>query len=72
MSEAKRETMSIPDAGKKYYDAGRNQAYDLARKGFIPFIKVGRLKRVPIQTMEQRYAELSAEALAKAKANAPT
>jgi hypothetical protein len=47
-------TMSIPEAGKKYYDLSKNASYDAANRGDIPFIQVGRLKRVPIRAMERK------------------
>jgi hypothetical protein len=48
------ETMSIPEAGKKYYGLSRNGSYDAAERGDIPYVQVGRLKRVPIRAMERR------------------
>jgi hypothetical protein len=30
-----RKTMSVPDAGKLYYDLSRNASYDAARRGDI-------------------------------------
>lgn len=50
-------TMSVPAAGRIYYGVGRNLAYEAARRGEIPTIKVGRLLRVPIAAMERRLAE---------------
>ena len=47
-------TMTIPEAGKKYYDLSKNASYDAAARGDIPFIRVGRLKRVPIRAMERK------------------
>lgn len=47
-------TMSIPEAGKKYFGLSRNGSYDAAARGDIPTINVGRLKRVPIRAMERR------------------
>jgi hypothetical protein len=47
-------TMSIPEAGKKYYGLSRNASYDAAERGDIPYIQVGRLKRVPVRLMERR------------------
>jgi hypothetical protein len=48
------ETISIPEAGRRYFGIGHNASYDAAARGEIPFIKVGRLKRVPIRLMEAR------------------
>jgi excisionase family DNA binding protein len=48
------ETMSVPEAGAKYYGLSKNGSYDAAQRGEIPVIKVGRLLRVPIRVMERR------------------
>jgi hypothetical protein len=48
------ETISIPEAGRRYFGIGPNASYGAAARGEIPFIKVGRLKRVPIRLMENR------------------
>ena len=46
-------TMSVPVAGRAYFDIGKNAAYDVARRGEIPTIKIGRLLRVPVVAMER-------------------
>jgi hypothetical protein len=46
-------TISVPEAGKRYFGLSRNGAYDAARRGEIPVIQVGRLKRVPVRSMER-------------------
>jgi hypothetical protein len=48
--------MSVPDAGRLYYDLGRNASYEAARRGDIPTIRIGRLLRVPVVAMERRLA----------------
>ena len=45
-------TMSVPDAGKKYFALSRNAAYAAAVRGEIPTIKIGRLLRVPVRALE--------------------
>jgi hypothetical protein len=47
-----RKTISVPEAGKEYFDLGRNASYDAARRGDIPTIKLGRLLRVPVVALE--------------------
>jgi hypothetical protein len=37
----KRLTMSVPEAGKLYFNLGRNASYDAARRGEIPTICIG-------------------------------
>jgi hypothetical protein len=46
-------TISVPTAGRTYYGIGKNLAYDAARRGEIPTIRVGRLLRVPVAAMER-------------------
>jgi hypothetical protein len=47
------ETMSVPEAGKKYFGLSRNGSYDAAQRGQIPTIRIGRLLRVPVRAMER-------------------
>ena len=47
-------TISVPEAGRKYFGLSKNGSYDAARRGEIPTIPVGRLLRVPIRAMEQK------------------
>jgi hypothetical protein len=54
MSEASPKTISVPEAGARYYDLSRNASYDAAKRGEIPTIKVGRLLRVPVAAMERK------------------
>ena len=46
-------TISVPEAGKRYFDLGRNAAYAAAERGDLPTIKIGRLLRVPVRALEQ-------------------
>jgi hypothetical protein len=53
MTENEPLTLSVPEAGKKYFSLSRNAAYDAAARGEIPTVKVGRLLRVPVRAMER-------------------
>ena len=46
-------TVSVPEAGK-WLGIGRNAAYEAARRGDIPTIKIGRLLRVPVVALERK------------------
>jgi hypothetical protein len=46
-------TLSVPEAGRRYYNLSRNASYDAARRGEIPTIRVGRLLRVPVRAFER-------------------
>jgi hypothetical protein len=43
----------VPQAGKEYFDLGRNASYEAARRADIPTIKLGRLLRVPVVALER-------------------
>jgi hypothetical protein len=45
-------TVSVPEAGRKYFGLSRNGSYDAAARGEIPTIKIGRLLRVPVRKLE--------------------
>jgi excisionase family DNA binding protein len=57
MTEQK--TLSVPETGKVYLGIGRNTAYEAARTGQIPTIRIGRLLRVPVAAMEALLARAS-------------
>ena len=45
-------TLSVPEAGRLYFDLSRNASYDAAKRGDIPVVKIGRKYRVPIAALE--------------------
>ena len=47
-------TLTVPEAGRLYFDLSRNASYEAARRGDIPTIKIGRLLRVPVMAMERK------------------
>jgi hypothetical protein len=46
-------TISVPEAGKRYFGLCRNAAYDAAARGDIPTVKIGRRLRVPVRALEK-------------------
>ena len=52
-------TITVPEAGKKYFNLSCDASYAAAQRGDIPTIRVGRLLRVPVQAMERRLELLS-------------
>jgi hypothetical protein len=46
-------TISVPEAGWKYFGLSRNSSYQAAKRGDIPTIAVGNRFRVPIAAMER-------------------
>ena len=47
-------TLTVPEAGRVYFDLGRNASYEAARRGDIPTIRIGRLLRVPVVALERK------------------
>jgi hypothetical protein len=52
MSDEAPLTLTVPEAGKKYFGLSRNGAYDAAKRGELPVIKIGRKLFVPIRALE--------------------
>ncbi len=50
-------TLTIPQAGKKFYGTGRSASYEAARRGQIPTIRIGRKLLVPVAAVERQLAE---------------
>jgi Helix-turn-helix domain len=46
-------TLSVPEAGRIYFNLSKNGAYEAAARGDIPTIKIGRLLRVPVVQLER-------------------
>ena len=46
-------TLTVPEAGKRYFGLSRNGSYEAAKRGDIPTIKIGSLLRVPVRAMEK-------------------
>jgi hypothetical protein len=55
--ENDRKTISVPEAGKQYFDLGKNASYEAARRGELPVVKIGGRLRVPVIALERMLAE---------------
>jgi hypothetical protein len=42
-------TVSVPVFGRVAYNLGRNASYDASKRGQIPTIEIGGMKRVPVR-----------------------
>jgi hypothetical protein len=62
MNDVVPKTLSVPQAGKIYYDLAKNASYEAARRGDIPTIKIGGRLRVPVMAMERMLAQASVPA----------
>jgi len=45
-------TISVPEAGKRYFGMSRGASYAAAERGEIPTVRIGRLLRVPVRAMD--------------------
>lgn len=61
-------TISVPEAGKRYFGLCRGTSYEAARRGEIPTIKIGRRIRVPVRALE-RMLDASSNRLEEAANN---
>jgi hypothetical protein len=59
MTDQTPQTLSVPEAGKRYFGLSRNASYAAAQKGQLPTIRIGRLLRVPVRAMERMLDQAS-------------
>jgi hypothetical protein len=64
MTDPNPQTLSVPEAGKRYFGLSRNASYAAAQKGQLPIIRIGRLLRVPVRAMERMLDQASDKAAA--------
>jgi hypothetical protein len=64
MTDQTPQTLSVPEAGKRYFGLSRNASYAAAQKGQLPIIRIGRLLRVPVRAMERMLDQASDKAAA--------
>jgi len=53
--------MSIPEAGRHFFDLGRSASYSAAKNGFIPTINLGTRKRAIVAAIEERLLQAANE-----------
>jgi hypothetical protein len=46
-------TISVPEAGRRYFNLCRGSSYEAAQRGDIPTIRIGRRIRVPVRALER-------------------
>jgi excisionase family DNA binding protein len=52
MSEEPPLTISLVEAGRKYFGLSRGASYQAAERGELPTIRIGRRIRVPVRALE--------------------
>ncbi len=57
-------TISVPEAGRRYFGLSRNASYAAVERGEIPAVRIGRLLRVPVRAMERKLDRASDAAAA--------
>ncbi len=50
-------TLTVEEAGRRYFKISRQSAYSAVKKGDIPSIRIGGLLRVPVAAMERLMLE---------------
>jgi hypothetical protein len=55
-------TITVPEAGKRYFGLSRNGSYMAAARGDLPTVRIGRLLRVPIRALEAKLDEAARQA----------
>jgi hypothetical protein len=53
MTDGVEKTISVPEAGRRYFDLCRGASYEAAKRGDIPTMRIGRLLRVPVRALER-------------------
>jgi len=52
MNDETPKTLSVPEAGKRYFNLSRDGSYDAARSGHLPTIRIGNRLRCPVRALE--------------------
>jgi len=55
-------TLTVPEAGRRYFGLSRNGSYNAAAAGTIPTVRIGKLLRVPVRAMERMLDRANREA----------
>jgi excisionase family DNA binding protein len=56
LSSGEELVITVPEAGRRL-KIGRNAAYEAAKRGEIPIIRIGRLLRVPVAILNEKLRE---------------
>ena len=52
-------TLSVPEAGKRFFGLSRNGSYAAAKRGDIPTVRIGKLRRVPVAVLHRKIEALA-------------
>ena len=56
-------TISVPEAGRRYFNLAKNASYEAARRGELPIIKIGSRLRVPVVALERMLERAGTKAM---------
>lgn len=59
MTNEEAKTLSVAEAGRRYFDLSKGRSYAAARAGAIPTVRIGRRLWVPIVALERMLAQAS-------------
>jgi hypothetical protein len=54
-------TMSVPEAGARYFGLGRNASYAAARRGDIPTVDIGSRRFAVVAAIERKLSQAGAK-----------
>jgi hypothetical protein len=52
-AKADEKTLSVPEAGRRYFGLGEYASYEAAKRGDLPVIKIGKRLRCPVVALER-------------------
>jgi hypothetical protein len=61
MENERPKTLSVPQAGRRYFDLGKNASYDAARRGDLPVIRIGGRLRVSVVALEKMLTDAGSD-----------
>lgn len=53
MNHDNTKTLSVPEAGRRYFGMGATASYEAAHRGDLPIIRIGKLLRVSVPALEE-------------------
>ena len=61
-------TITVPQAGRLYFNLSRNASYAAAARGELPVVRIGRLLRVPVKACEKMLEQAESSIMTRTSA----
>ena len=61
MEQNEPRTLSVPEAGRRYFNLAKNAAYAAAKRGELPVIKIGGRLRVSVVALERMLSQAGSD-----------